>query len=329
VEVPTVLASCGRVSQGLVTFRQLRAAGLARSSIAAAVADGSIVRVHRRVYSAVPLPTWTQFVVTDAGPAPAYVAHVRAALLSLGPGAAACGRTAAALRGRGLLIEPSRTVEVAVPHGSRRAHVPHVRVFERRGITCEPVFALPECEPIPATSAVQTVLDCSRTLPLLEAVVAADSALRARDVTLEELQCAARALPGVRDAARARKVLSLYDPECGSVLESVLRVRMLLDGMAGFATQVVLRDASGSVRVDFAFAAARVVIEVDGTKWHQDVDRDRTRDNRLAAMGWRVLRYRWAEVVHDGRRVLAEIRETVGLETSDCQSAVPGARRAA
>jgi very-short-patch-repair endonuclease len=133
-------------------------------------------------------------------------------------------------------------------------------------------------------------------------------------VTLAELTRAARALPGVRAAARARRVLELADPESGSVLESVLRVRMHLAGIAGFSTQLVIRDDAGRhvLRVDFCFAEARLVVEVDGEKWHQDPARDRSRDNALAALGWRVLRYTWAEVVHQPERVLAEIRQALG-----------------
>ena len=41
---------------------------------------------------------------------------------------------------------------------------------------------------LPVTAALQTVLDCAVTLPHLEAVVVADSALRAGDVSVEELR---------------------------------------------------------------------------------------------------------------------------------------------
>jgi hypothetical protein len=117
MDAAAVVQDCGRSSQGLAAVAQLRAAGLAPSGISRAVKSKDIVRIHRRVYACAPLPGWTQFVVTDDGVAAAYVAHVRAAMLSLGPGAGAHGRTAAALRGWAMLVEPSRTVELAVPHG--------------------------------------------------------------------------------------------------------------------------------------------------------------------------------------------------------------------
>ena len=91
------------------------------------------------------------------------------------------------------------------------------------------------------------------------------------------------------------------------MLESVQRVRMLLAGLDGFATQVVLR-AAPVLRVDFCFAAARLVVEVDGARWHRDPARDQSRDNALAALGWRVLRFTWHDVVHDSATVLATVR---------------------
>lgn len=160
------------------------------------------------------------------------------------------------------------------------------------------------------TAAEQTVVDLALDRPLLEAVVACDSALRARGVTLAGLRAHVGRLRGRREAARLARVLDLADPECGSVLESVLRVRMVQDGITGFSTQLLISDHVGQhvLRADFAFAQARLVVEVDGARWHEDALRDRGRDNALACAGWRVLRFTWAEVVHEPAMVLAQIR---------------------
>jgi very-short-patch-repair endonuclease len=165
------------------------------------------------------------------------------------------------------------------------------------------------------TTAVQTVLDCALAPPQLDATVVADSALRAGDVTLDELEEATASLRGRREAARARRVVEGCDPECGSVLESVQRVEMVLAGLDGFATQVVLRR-SPVLRVDFCFAQARVVVEVDGARWHPDPQRDRDRDNALAALGWRVLRFTWQQVVHDSATVIAVVRAALAAGRS-------------
>jgi very-short-patch-repair endonuclease len=292
--------------QGVLSRQELRAAGVSDAALSRALTQGGVVRVRRRVYALEPLPALARFMVTDRGVDPDVVPVVRAALLELGPGAVAAGRTAAVLRGWGLLHEPRRAVEVVVPHGHDCSPV-GVRVRQARHVHAEDLVPLPGLAPLPVTTAVRTVLDCALALPRLDATVVADSALRAGGVAPDDLWEAVARLPGRRAAARARRVVEGCDPECGSVLESVQRVRMLLAGLDGFATQVILR-AVPVLRVDFCFAAARLVVEVDGARWHPDPARDQQRDNALAALGWRVLRFTWHEVVHDSARVLATVR---------------------
>lgn len=308
MDVAARLEDLGQRSQGLVTTARLVGAGVPRWALAGAVRTGAVVRVHRQVYALHALPTRPRFVVTDAGVAPDYVAHVRAVLLSLGETAAASGRTAAALYGWGMLVEPGRTVEVAVPHGRGTVSVRGVRCCQRRGAARDRVQVLPAADRLRVTTPVQTVLDCAVSLPLLQAVVVCDSALRAGHVTVEELALAARSQRGVRAARRVRQVVELSDPTSGSVLESVLRVRLVLAGITQFVTQAVLSDKPLPLRVDFCFAAAGLVVEVDGARWHRDVARDQSRDNVLALLGWRVLRLSWAQVVHEPDDAVADIR---------------------
>lgn len=255
VRVEDAVVAEGRADQGLVSAATLRRAGISRSAVARAIEAGVLLRVRRRVYSLEPLPALPRFLVTDAGVDPAYVAHVRAVLLSPGPSATAAGRTAAALYGWGMLVEPGRTLEVAVPHGRYGVTEPLVRAGQRRSLVRVRRDVLAGTAPMWTTSPVQTVVDCALGLPLLPAVVLCDSALRSGDVTIEELAPWAARLGGVREAHRVRAVLDLCDPLSGSVLETVLRVRMVLAGMTGFTTQRVLRDLPGShLRVDFCFA---------------------------------------------------------------------------
>jgi very-short-patch-repair endonuclease len=318
VDVAVVVESCGRSSQGLVTAAGLRRAGVAPSTLSAARAAGEVVRPRRGVYATAPLPLWPRFVMSAEGPSPAYVAQVRAILLSLGPRAAACGRTAVVLWQWGLLVEPTRTVEAAVPHGRSHVAMPGVRVEQRRALERVRVRTLPGTDPLPVTSAVQTVLDCCRRLSIVEAVVVVDSALREGAVELSELVRAADRLQGLDGARRVRRALALCDSAAGSVLETVLRVRLVLAGVTGFETQrtVVDQDGRHVLRTDFCFPAARLVIEVDGARWHHDRQRDRSIDNALARLGWRVLRYGWAEVVHQHESVVADVRDALAHQAA-------------
>lgn len=141
MDIPAVIDQLGASSQGLVTSAQLTAAGVSRGGISRAVARREIVRVRRGVYARTALPELPQYLVTDKGPAAELVLLVRAVLLSIGSGAAACGRTAAALRGWGLLVEP-RLVDVAVPHGSGTRHK-GVLATQRRSALRSRVRVLP------------------------------------------------------------------------------------------------------------------------------------------------------------------------------------------
>lgn len=310
MRVPGAVEECGRLQHGLVTPKQLRAVGIGRSVLSRALARGEVRRVRPGVYANGPLAPWPAHAVTHLGVAPELVQQVLAALLCLGQDATAGGRTAACLRGWGLLVEPQQEQDVVVAHFRGRAKLAGVRVLRRRTVQREQVRPLEDGAPIWVTTAAATVLDCCLLLPYEEAVVVCDSALRSGQVTLEELSAAATRVRGMRGARRVRRVLAGCDPESGSVLESVLRVRMTEDGIDGFATQQVVRDARGRhiLRSDFCFAAVRLVVETDGSRWHPDPARDQGIDNRLAAAGWRVLRFTWRQVVHDPAAVLALIR---------------------
>jgi very-short-patch-repair endonuclease len=73
----------------------------------------------------------------------------------------------------------------------------------------------------------------------------------------------------------------------------------------------VRSGASIIARLDFAYPRDRIGIELDGAAYHSGSDarkRDRQRDNRLSAMGWRLLRFDWDDVTRTPDDVLAMMR---------------------
>ena len=75
--------------------------------------------------------------------------------------------------------------------------------------------------------------------------------------------------------------------------------------------QVTLGHHAPIGRVDFLFADHGLVVELDGAVFHDDHldhDRDRRRDNELAALGMRVLRVRWPDVVERPDEVAGLVR---------------------
>lgn len=315
MDVAAVVADCAGSRQGLASTAQVRAAGVSRSRLSRALAAGEVVRVRPRVYARQPLPPMPRFVVTPDGVAPEYVAHVRAVLLSLGPTAVACGRTAAVLFGWPLLVEPRRTLEVAVPHGRSHAGGVGITVRRHRTLLLWERQVVVDADPVRMTSPVQTLIDVALTRPLIEAVVAWDSALRVRHVSTQDLRSAARAVRGVRASARVRRVADLAADDSGSVPETVLRLALLRAGL-DVRTQHVIADADGRhlLRADFCFPELRLVVEVDGARWHTDQVKDQRTDNALAALGWRVLRYAGREVLRDCRPVLGQIARACAVE---------------
>lgn len=301
----------GTHQSGLVTHAQLRAAGISARSLSHAVGSGRVLRVARAVYGLEPLPAWPRIVVLDGVPDRAFVRRVRAVLLQLTAGAGASGLTAAAVRGWGLLVEPRGPIEVEVPRSSRGASPPGSVVHRRRQLEVTSVRVAPG-ERLACVPAVRVVHGCLG-LPLLQLVVVLDSGLRAGDLTVAEVASSVTDLPLSRDRARLLRALQLCDPESGSVLETVFRVRLQLAGITGWETQRVVKDRRGRyvVRTDVCFDGARLVVELDGSRWHADRQRDRLIDNALAACGWRVLRYGWDEVVGRPGHVLREVRDAL------------------
>ena len=104
------------------------------------------------------------------------------------------------------------------------AHLPRDHLTARAGV--------------PITSVARTVVDPARSLPFTAAVVAADSALRTKQVTKPELYAVLTACerwPGIR---RARRVVAFSDGRSESVFESIARVAFDEQGLPAPDLQV-------------------------------------------------------------------------------------------
>jgi very-short-patch-repair endonuclease len=285
--------ACHRDQFQLVSRRQLAAAGLRSFDLTAAVRDGQLFRVRRGVYGRSPLQPWAPHLLSGGRADPAFLRHAAAVLLELGEGSALRGRCAAVVWGLDMLVEPSR-LEVQV----RRTHskgAPQDLDVRRTALPVELI------DGIRVTSLLGTLRTCAQDRPLGEAVALVDSALR-RDL-VRPLQLSAGGSLG--------RAIRLADPRAGSVLESALRVLLAAHGLRP-ESQYVVRDRGRFVaRVDFCFPAARLIVETDGRRWHDPEDArtfDRRRANACAALGWRLVRFTWAEVLHNPQYVVATVR---------------------
>lgn len=147
--------------------------------------------------------------------------------------------------------------------------------------------------------------DCTICLPAPEAVAIVDAALRAGRLTTAELGRVARAGPR---AARAANVLALADPASQSVLESVARVQLRLDGHNDVASQVHV-DKVGWVDL---VVDRWLVLELDGWAHHRDSFReDRRRDAELTRLGFVVLRFTYGDLLRRRSWFSSVVAETL------------------
>lgn len=72
------------------------------------------------------------------------------------------------------------------------------------------------------------------------------------------------------------------------------------------------------IRVDYCYPAGNLIIEADGYAYHSDreaFESDRARDNELQALGWRVLRFTWAQLRFAPQEVAAMIRTHLDISS--------------
>src|SRR5262249_42096502 len=94
-----------------------------------------------------------------------------------------------------------------------------------------------------------------------------------------------------------------------SVLESQMARLFIRYRLPVPRAEVVWGDQR-QYRLDFAYPAIRLAIEVYGYAWHhspQQLDRDLARQRRLHGEGWTVLAFTWRQILEDPETVAAEI----------------------
>ena len=108
------------------------------------------------------------------------------------------------------------------------------------------------------------------------------------------------------------------DSELERLLDTIIRDHSLPDPTRQF--WIDLPDER--VRVDHCYPEARLIIECDSYAWHSDrmtFETDRKRDNELQALGWRVLRFTWAQLRFEPEAVAAMIRRHLASSGDDAR----------
>ena len=120
---------------------------------------------------------------------------------------------------------------------------------------------------------------------------------------------------GRRGIAILRSLLSFRtqgnapdDSELERLLDGIIRDSSLPEP----SRQTWIELADRRIRVDYCYPEANLIIEVDGYAFHSDratFEADRSRDNELQALGWRVLRFTWAQLRYEPGDVADMIRK--------------------
>lgn len=278
MDVCTALATCG----GAARWTRLRGLGVSERTLRTGLASGLVTTAGAGGYM---LP----------GTDPALVAAIRLRGVA---------SHASAARLHGLeLWRPVSGIDVTVRPGSRPAGA-GVRVH-RADLHPDELDVR-----LPITSVLRTALDCGRSLPLPDAVVILDSAMRGGAVKAATLRVAAEAARG-HGAVALRRAVDHADALAGSPLESALRLLLALVD-ADVRSQVKIPGV-GPGPVDFVLDGW-LVIEADGFEFHSDrtaYRTDRARGNELAARGYTLLRFTWEDVRLRPGWVLAQVVRTL------------------
>jgi very-short-patch-repair endonuclease len=292
------LARLAAQQHGVVTLRQLYSLGYSDGQVRTRAGAGWLHSIHRGVYVV------GRRAVSAEG-------RWMAAVLACGEGAVLSHRSAGELWGLRRRRASNAPVDVAIPR--RRGCRP------RRGLLLHrlPTLATAEITTrmrIPVTSPARTILDLASCLPRRQLERAMDEAERLNFCNEEDL---VRIVAAHRGRAGAGALASVIrEHRAGSTAtRSELEERFLalcrMHRLPQPGVNVPLLDYV----VDFFWAPAQLVVEVDGRQSHgtrRAFQGDRDRDGRLAVAGYRVVRFTWWDVMRRPSVVADRVRRLLG-----------------
>ena len=293
------LSTLPRTPEGLLIRSELLAAGVTPEAITRALRSGHLRRLQRAVYTHSTL-TVTPYVIAAA------VLHT-----AYEPVATISHQTAARLHRMPLVRQPA-TEHVTIPFRARKPH---------RGLLTVHCHDLEEVDiqtvgGYTTTTVSRTAFDLLFDADELTALWACESAVRGGLVSLSDIQNRVEAAWSAPRVRRARRLAAALDPRSESPLETAARLVLLTGKLPRPRVQEPILDDAGQVvyRIDLAYPDWLLGIELDGRATHElpeAVLADRRRQNYLAARGWTILRFTWADVTGRPSYVVATVRDTL------------------
>jgi very-short-patch-repair endonuclease len=202
-----------------------------------------------------------------------------------------------------------------------------LRTFEGAAVhrvVTPPAMDTTRLGPFVVSAVPRTLIDLAATQSRERVEGALDDALRRRLTTFARVRWRLDALGarGLRGSALLRELLEERDPIVPR-LESALEDRFLslLRGahLPIPVAQHVIKDGRFVARVDFAYPEEKIVVEVDGYRYHSGKtrwERDLSRRNRLESLGWRVLNVTWRQIQRHPTDVISLMRRVLPSQGS-------------
>ncbi|MFT4029309.1 MAG: DUF559 domain-containing protein [Protaetiibacter sp.] len=279
----------------VLTRRQLVARGATVTQLAAAVYDGSLIRIRRGYYGRPELDEDVQRAVRVGG---------RMSCVS-------------ELRRRGVWVLGIDHVHVQIaPNAARlRDRDDRTRPLDFTSPGCR----IHWCELIRPSAAnhahvgiIDAVVLAMRCLPEREALAVLDSALHLRLVSVRQLPAIARSLPEAR-----LHLVAWADGGAASGIETFIRFLCLVMGLRVEVQPVVPGVGRGDLEIE-----EFLIVEADSHEFHgaEVTARDRRRDAGYTRAGYTPLHFRYAQLVYEPRAVaetiLAAIATHRGIRNS-------------
>lgn len=159
------------------------------------------------------------------------------------------------------------------------------------------------------TSPLHTAFRLACRLPLVEAVVSVDALTHRFALDPWAVVRFGYRYLGAPGSGQLPEVARLADPRAESPMETRIRLAIRFDGLP----LPVLQHPAGSYDLDMAYPEVLIAVEYDGREHltPERARRDLDRQAFLTAAGWKVLRFRAADVLHRPWRVAAAVRRAL------------------
>lgn len=257
-----------------------------------------------------------------AGSERSWLQDVWCAFLAAGPAAVVTHESALHLHGIHLVSR--RPISLTVRHGGR-ARLDGVFVHQIDDLKPHRVATV---SGLPVSTVERTVVELAATIGEKQLGKVIDDVVAAKRSSVGRISSAFREVvrpgkPGVHKLARLLDGRGDGFVPAQSDLEQALFASLAAGGLPAPRRQFRLpgRCAVDGL-VDAAYPDVRLIVEVDGRRWHTsvaDLKRDHERDTEAARAGWLTLRFVYEHVMQDPSEVcsaIADVRRSRGALSS-------------